>query len=182
MPRSALGPNAWPCAATYTMSGLVGCTRTRAICRVSARPTDVHVLPPSVVFQTPSPCDTLPRTAYSPVPTYPTSGLDSLTPIAPIVPPKYLSVTGSQVLPPSVVLNTPPPVVPIQYSLGRLADPATATLRPPRKMPISRQLSAANASVSKDLTGAAWARAALTATSAAPRARTQARIRLSTES
>jgi hypothetical protein len=40
------------------------------------------------------------------------SGFDSLMPIAPIVPPKYLSVTGAQVIPPSVVLKTPPPVVP----------------------------------------------------------------------
>src|SRR2546421_10461867 len=126
------------------MSGLVGWTRTRAICCVSARPRRVHVLPPSVVFQTPSPWDTLPRMGYSPVPTYTTSGFDSLTPIAPIVPPKYLSVTGSQVLPPSVVLKTPPPVVPIQYSLGRDAEPAPATERPPRKMPISRHLRAAN--------------------------------------
>src|SRR5947208_981756 len=36
-----------------------------------------------------------------------------------MVPPKYLSVTGTQVSPPSVVLKTPPPVVPIQYSAGR---------------------------------------------------------------
>src|SRR5258708_20519156 len=99
-----------------------------------------------------------------------------------MVPPKYLSVRGGEVLPPSVVLKAPPPVVPIQYSLGRLADPATAMLRPPRKMPISRQLSAANASVSKDLAATAWARAAGTATSAAPKARTQTRMRLSTES
>src|SRR5690348_8977769 len=82
------------------------------------------------------------------------SGFDSDTPMAPIVPPKYLSVTGSQVLPPSVLLNTPPPVVPNQYSLGRAAEPAAATLRPPRKMPISRQLSAANTVVSN-----AWAAA-----------------------
>ncbi len=81
---------------------------------------------------------------YSPVPTYTTSGFDSLTPNAPIVPPKYLSAAGSQVLPPSVVLKTPPPVVPIQYSLGRAAEPATATERPPRKMPISRHFKAAN--------------------------------------
>ena len=72
------------------------------------------------------------------------SGFDSLTPIAPIVAPKYLSLAGSQVSPPSVVLKTPPPVVPIQYSLGRAAEPATATDRPPRKMPISRHFSAAN--------------------------------------
>src|SRR5260221_13589280 len=62
-----------------------------------------------------------------------------------MVPPKYLSLAGSQVLPPSVVLKTPPPVVPIQYSLGRAAEPATATDRPPRKIPISRHLRAAKA-------------------------------------
>ena len=72
------------------------------------------------------------------------SGFDSLTPNAPIVPPKYLSVTGSQVSPPSVVLKTPPPVVPIQNSLAREAEPATATERPPRKIPISRHLRPAN--------------------------------------
>src|SRR5213592_4616168 len=126
------------------MSGFAGCTRTREICCVSARPTNSHFFPPSVVLKTPSPCETLPRIGYSPVPTYTTSGFDSLTPIPPIVPPKYLSVTGSQVLPPSAVLNTPPPVVPIQYSFGRDAEPATATERPPRKMPISRHFSAAN--------------------------------------
>src|SRR5437870_8358657 len=76
------------------MSGLVGCTRTREICCVSPSPTEVHVLPPSVVFQTPSPAATLPRMGYSPVPTYTMSGFDSETPIAPMVPPKYLSVTG----------------------------------------------------------------------------------------
>ncbi len=100
-------------------------------------------MPPSVVFQMPSPWDTLPRIGNSPVPTYTMSGFDSDTPIAPTVPPKYLSVTGSQLLPPSVLLKTPPPVVPNQYSLGRAAEPATATLRPPRKIPISRQVSAA---------------------------------------
>ena len=69
---------------------------------------------------------------YSPVPTYTMSGFDSETPIAPMVPPKYLSVTGVHVSPPSVVLKTPPPVVPIQNSPTRDAEPATATLRPPR--------------------------------------------------
>src|SRR5207249_1232532 len=83
-------------------------------------------------FQTPSPAATLPRMGYSPVPTYTMSGFDSETPIAPMVPPKYLSVTGVHVSPPSVVLKTPPPVVPIQNSPTRDAEPATATLRPPR--------------------------------------------------
>src|SRR4029077_21064616 len=139
------------------MSALVGWTRTRAICCVSARPSEVHVLPPSVVFQMPSPWDTLPRIGNSPVPTYTMSGFDSETPIAPMVPPKYLSVTGSHVLPPSVLLKAPPPVGPNQYSLRsaappalandyswvRAREPATDTLRPPRKMPISRQVSPA---------------------------------------
>src|SRR5215212_729296 len=66
------------------------------------------------------------------------SGLLSATPIAPIGPPKNLSVTGTQVIPASVVLRTPPPVVPHQYSYGRDAEPAAATERPPRMGPISR--------------------------------------------
>ena len=65
------------------MSGLCGSTRTREICRVSTSPTWVHVFPPSVVLYTPSPCDTLPRMSPSPVPTYTTLGLDSLTPMPP---------------------------------------------------------------------------------------------------
>src|SRR6266511_204281 len=97
------------------------------------------------------------------------SGFDSLTPIAPIVPPKYLSVAGIQVWPPSVVLKTPPPVVPIQYSLGRDAEPATATERPPRKIPISRHFRAAKTVESY---GVAWAGAARTGSRAAQAART----------
>src|SRR6266478_1240387 len=107
------------------MSGLVGCTRTREICCVSASPRDVHVLPPSVVFQTPSPAATLPRMGYSPVATYTMSGFDSETPIAPMVPPKYLSVAAAHVSPPSLVLKTPPPVVQIKNSATRAAEPAT---------------------------------------------------------
>jgi len=109
---------------------------------VAARPSAVQVFPPSLVRNTPSPWETLPRSGYSPVPTYTTSGFEALTAIAPIVPPKYLSDAAVHVLPPSVVLNTPPPVVPIQYSSWRAAEPAAATARPPRKMPISRQASA----------------------------------------
>src|SRR5215204_5429028 len=62
-----------------------------------------------------------------------------------MVPPKYLSVVGAHDWPPSVLLNTPPPTVPIQYSSGRVALPATATERPPRNGPISRHFSAAKA-------------------------------------
>src|SRR6185503_10542227 len=92
----------------------------------------VHVFPPSAVFHTPSPGAVLPRISVSPPPDHTMSGFDSLTCTAPIVPPKYLSVMGSQLTPASVVLKTPPPVVPIQYSLTRAVLPATATDRPPR--------------------------------------------------
>src|SRR5512146_3460486 len=96
-----------------------------AIWRVSPRPRNVHVLPPSVVFHTPSPCETLPRIGYSPPPTYTTSGADGATAIAPIVPPKYLSLTGAHEWPELIDLNTPPPVVPSQNSLARDGLPAT---------------------------------------------------------
>src|SRR3989449_10972920 len=59
-------------------------------------------------------------------------------------PPKSLPYTGCQVPPPSVLCITPPPLIPIHYSFERDAEPATATERPPRKMPISRHLRAAN--------------------------------------
>ncbi len=119
------------------------------ICLVSLSPMYVHVLPPSVVFHTPSPCATLPRIGYSPPPTYTTSGAEGATAIAPIVPPKYLSVTGAHDSPPFTDLNTPPPVVPIQNSLGRCGLPVTATDRPPRNGPSSRQRNPPNAAVSK---------------------------------
>src|ERR1043165_4488743 len=119
------------------------------ICRVSPRPIKDQVLPPSVVFQTPSPCETLPRIGYSPPPTYTTSGADGATWIAPIVPPKYLSVTGAQDCPAFIVLKTPPPVVPIQNSSGRDGLPTPATERPPRYGPISRQRRPVKASESR---------------------------------
>src|SRR5262245_17143880 len=98
-----------------------------AMCFESARPMSVHVRPAAFVFHPPSPCETLPRRGNSPPPTYTTSGFDGATRIAPIVPPKYLSDIGAQDCPPSVVLKTPPPVVPIQYSFWRATLPATAT-------------------------------------------------------
>src|SRR3954452_12773131 len=99
------------------------------ICRVSPRPMKLHVLPPSVVFQTPSPCETLPRIGYSPPPTYTTSGADCATSTAPMVPAKYLFVSGAQVCAAFTDLKSPPPVVPIQNSSGRDGLPVTATER-----------------------------------------------------
>src|SRR4051812_34153386 len=121
------------------MSGFVGFTTMSAICLVSARPMNDHVFPPSVVFHTPSPCETLPRIGYSPPPTYTTSGAEGATAIAPIVPPKYLSLTGAHDWPALIDLNTPPPVVPNQNSSGRDGFPVAVTDRPPRYGPISRQ-------------------------------------------
>jgi hypothetical protein len=96
------------------MSGFVGWIRTRFTWFfVSKKATFVHVFAPSFVIQTPSPGAALPRMSLSPPPDHTISGFDSLTASAPIVPPKYLSVTGLQLCPPSVVLNTPPPVVPM---------------------------------------------------------------------
>src|SRR6476659_1496890 len=119
------------------------------IWRVSPRPRNAHVLPPSVVFDTPSPCETLPRIANSPPPTYTTSGAEGATRIAPIVPPKYLSVTGAHDWPALIDLKTPPPVVPIQNSFSRDGLPVTATERPPRNGPTSRQRSPVKASESR---------------------------------
>src|SRR5207244_3861987 len=66
-------------------------------------------------------------------------GAEGATSTAPMVPPKYLSVTGAQDCPALIDLKTPPPVVPIQNSFSRDGLPVTATERPPRKGPTSRQ-------------------------------------------
>src|SRR3954462_6644617 len=123
------------------------------ICRVSPRPMKLHVFPPSVVFQTPSPCETLPRSGYSPPPTYTTSGADGATATAPMVPPKYLSVTGAHDSPAFTDLNTPPPVVPSQNSLGRDGLPATETDRPPRWARTPRRCPAPKAALSNGAMG-----------------------------
>src|SRR5213075_241546 len=58
------------------------------------------------------------------------------------------SVIGFQVVPPSVVFHSPPPVAPNQYSSGRRCEPAAACERPPRLGPMLRQRNAASASES----------------------------------
>ena len=71
------------------------------------------VLPASVDFHIPSPCETLPRTVSSPL-----ADVDDVriglgaTATAPIEPPKKPSETFFHVWPPSVVFQTPPPVEP----------------------------------------------------------------------
>ncbi|HEV2734137.1 MAG TPA: hypothetical protein VGV85_04830 [Longimicrobiaceae bacterium] len=102
-----------PSAATYTRSQSAGSRRTREITWVSRSPAWLHVLPPSELRYSPSPCITLPRSCASPMPAYTTSGLASHTASAPtelLV--KCRSDTGRQVTPPSPVFQTPPPVAP----------------------------------------------------------------------
>src|ERR1022692_1590953 len=82
-PRSALGPKRCPMAATYTMLGFVESTTMRPIACVSSRPRWFHVLPPSVVPQTPSPIDELCRLLDSPVPAYTTFGSEGAMAMAP---------------------------------------------------------------------------------------------------
>src|SRR5579884_1012376 len=79
--------------------------------------------------------------------------------MAPMVPPKYLSVTGAHDWPALMDLNTPPPGVPIQNSSGREGLPVTATDRPPRYGPISRQCTPAKTVESRWAKSAAGTRA-----------------------
>jgi hypothetical protein len=72
--------------------------RIVAMCS-SRKPSIVHVLPPSVVFQRPSPPAVLPRMSVSPPPTQTMSAFCGSTATAPIVPPKYLSLAALQFSP-----------------------------------------------------------------------------------
>src|SRR5487761_97371 len=69
IPRSGLGANTWPSAATYTTSGLMGSTRIQLMMWVPPSPMCVQVFPPSVDLYIPSPVRTVLRGAESPVPT-----------------------------------------------------------------------------------------------------------------
>src|SRR5262249_6542446 len=112
-PRIAFGPNACPIAATYAMSGFVGCTRITPMCRVSSRPSCVQVLPPSVERQTPLPCVRSSRQSVSPVPTQITFGSLGASAIAPTEEMLVLpSVMLYQVWPAFVVFQTPPSTPP----------------------------------------------------------------------
>src|SRR5216684_3599834 len=113
IPRSGLGPQAWPRAATYTRSGLVGWIATWLMCRVASRPRLRQLRPPSSERYTPSPWETLLRMHASPVPAYTTSGCELETATAPTAAVlKNPSETFSQCEPPLVVFQTPPPQPP----------------------------------------------------------------------
>src|SRR6185295_19471957 len=85
----------------------------------------------------------LPRMHDSPMPMKTMSGDDSETATAPtdelLI---WLSVTGVQRAPPSVVFQSPPPTAPKYASRGRPLTPETAIDRPPRSGPMLRHLNA----------------------------------------
>src|SRR5665647_980842 len=112
MPLSSNGPNKWPSAATQTISGLVGLITIRIICLELSSPIWFQFLPPSSLRHMPCPSLTLLRRVVSPSPTYKTEELDGATATLPIEPPKNLSEMFFQLLPPSCVFQTPPPVAP----------------------------------------------------------------------
>ena len=95
------------------MSGSVGWMRTRVMWCASSRPIWRHVRPASSERHMPSPWPTLPRTVFSPPPTYTTFGSHSLTATAPMEPPKKPSVTLDQDSPWSSLFHTPPPAAPM---------------------------------------------------------------------
>src|SRR6476619_2543554 len=106
-----------------------------------SNPTCVQVLPASVDLSTPSPAMLLPRMHDSPIPMYTTSGFDSDTATAPTDALfTWPSVTGVQLMPPSVVFHSPPPTAPKYASRGRPFTPLTAMERPPRSGPMLRHL------------------------------------------
>src|SRR5687767_2528266 len=68
-PRSALGLNPFPMAATKATLGSVGWMRMPPMWPDSRSPMCVHVVPASVDLYTPSPTETLDRRPSEPVPT-----------------------------------------------------------------------------------------------------------------
>src|SRR5437868_60027 len=107
-PRSGFGPQRSPSAATYRMSGFDGCTTIRPMWKVSFRPICFHVLPASMDLYTPLPHDELCRLLASPVPTYTIAGFDGASVTSPMEGLPTSSKTCSHVVPPFVVLSTPP--------------------------------------------------------------------------
>src|SRR6185503_19191843 len=99
-PRLVDALNGSPNTPMYATSVRDGWTRMVEMCS-SRKPRNVQVFPPSLVLQSPSPPAVLPRMSVSPPPTQTTSAFTGSTATAPMVPPKYLSLMGSQVRPPS---------------------------------------------------------------------------------
>ena len=111
-PRSGLGPQTCPSAATTTTSGLVGLTTICEICPAFARPINFQLAPASGEKYTPLPVTTSLRGFASPVPTHTRFGLDGASAMAPIDAVGCFSNTAFHVAPPSVVFHTPPAAAP----------------------------------------------------------------------
>src|ERR1044072_3006501 len=113
-PRSRLGANGFPIAATSTTSGFFGWMITAPIWPALGRPRWDQVFPASLDLYTPLPTMTLLRMPLDPVPTYTMFGSDSATRMAPIDGVrKKPSETFCQLSPALVVFQTPPPPPPM---------------------------------------------------------------------
>src|SRR4029450_13772918 len=130
-PRSPPGVHRSPVAATPAVPGSVGCTTTRAIARLCARPTCVQVAPASVERYTPLPQAELLRSFASPVPTHTTFGSDGATATAPMEATGCFSNTASNVAPFVLVFTRPPVASPTKNVKGSCGSNATSDTRPP---------------------------------------------------
>src|SRR3954469_19361684 len=102
----------------------------RAMRSLFSSPIRVQCSPPSIDLYTPSPIDALLRGLPSPVPAKTTFGFEGATAIAPIDATACPSKTGLRVVPPLVVLTTPPLAPATKYVEGSPAIPATTDTRP----------------------------------------------------
>ena len=97
-----------PSAATYTMSGSVGCTTMRAMTSVSFSPLNSHVSPPSADLKIPPPGEMELRESSSPVPTQTWFVSEGAMPMSPMAATRGPFHTSLKVVPLLVVFHTPP--------------------------------------------------------------------------
>src|SRR5579864_2518348 len=106
-PRRALSRYGSPSAPTSAVDGSCGDTRILEIANASSSARCIHVAPPSVETQTPSPYEASLRGFASPVPTQIVLRSDGATASAPIAATGFCPQTSDHVAPPSVVFQTP---------------------------------------------------------------------------
>ncbi len=97
-----------PSAATYTMSGFVGCTTMRVMTCVSFSPLNVQLSPPSIDLKIPPPGEIELREFPSPVPSQTWFGSEGEMPMSPVEATRSPFHTRSKVVPLLVVFHTPP--------------------------------------------------------------------------
>ena len=112
-PRSIVGFQRLPTAATHATSGSVGCSRTRPMEPDSLSPTNAHVAPASVERYTPPPHDELCRLFCSPVPAQTIFESPAKIAISPNVLSGWPSKIGAHVVPLLVVFQMPPAAAPM---------------------------------------------------------------------